>query len=583
MEHEDENCAEVNISSDSFSDHSGLDGEEWPYDALRNNEVEEHEYTTPGDNANTVDIYLFFFDDRIVECPWIQDFGVICTSRDGVTVATAKAHYIDRERIHHDFRRRMVWLGGDMSDLALDVFDQYGTIKSKFKEHPVHKGSGVWGDELDHGPLFVIEQFHVVAPELRRKGLGQRIVSLLLSKAERYSLRATRPGVQPLTLHALVLPGWLKADVHLASKSPREEHKLKTQAKDALSTRLTPFALASDFQPPIDFAHHLEDEDLDGAVSWEIARDRRSERLRKHFPLHHAASTIHSDDECRALFENCTLEEADWTKSLKSGQTPLHITALLKPRTLEWLLENIDGADSLKAYRTVDGYTPREVLEEYLELERSMAEVSGGFKGHHNLAVASLSLLADPATSMLSNACLRYGCTCGKCLEGFLSPRMSMSLIWHAENLFKMLNNKVEDDAWIRDNYQLLVHLNSNGKRNLANSEPCRQGFLNTLHVVMQCLKAKKIPTSENIAGNTLEPHTHAYLRLVGTQHGCHAILRLLFDYAKERDEKAGNGATKRGLKESWSTLPTCRNDHEFEFAATTCGYPGKASGGFPF
>jgi GNAT superfamily N-acetyltransferase len=96
----------------------------------------------------------------------------------------------------------------------------------------VHKGSGVWGDELDHGPLFVIEQFHVVAPELRRKGLGQRIVSLLLSKAERYSLRATRPGVQPLTLHALVLPGWLKADVHLASKSPREEHKLKTQAKD---------------------------------------------------------------------------------------------------------------------------------------------------------------------------------------------------------------------------------------------------------------------------------------------------------------------------------------------------------------
>jgi hypothetical protein len=86
------------------------------------------------------------------------------------------------------------------------------------------------------------------------------------------------------------------------------------------------------------------------------------------------------------------------------------------PRSLEWLLKNIDEAHSLKAYRNGDGFTPLEVLQDALDFARSQGRfgnmrmnLSGDFKGHPENAVSCLSLLSGPASSMLSNACLRYG------------------------------------------------------------------------------------------------------------------------------------------------------------------------------
>jgi hypothetical protein len=46
-----------------------------------------------------------------------------------------------------------------------------------------------------------------------------------------------------------------------------------------------------------------------------------------------------------------------------------------------------------------------------------------------------------------------------------------------------------------------------------------------------------------------------------------------MFDAAKEEDEKAGNGECQLIVREEWSQLPTCRNDHEFEVVARACGY----------
>lgn len=58
-------------------------------------------------------------------------------------------------------------------DVAFHVFDRYGRVKTKYRDHPVQKGTGVWRTELDHGPLFLIEKLHVTALKLRRKGLGR--------------------------------------------------------------------------------------------------------------------------------------------------------------------------------------------------------------------------------------------------------------------------------------------------------------------------------------------------------------------------------------------------------------------------
>ncbi|KAL3492332.1 hypothetical protein BJX62DRAFT_236364 [Aspergillus germanicus] len=477
-----------------------------------------------------------------------------------------------------------------MSKLAFQVFDQYGLVKSNFTSHPVQRGTGVRGDKLDRGPLFLIEELHVTALEHRRKGLGQRIVSLLLDKAlgylelrdqlAKYSREAIGAAAQPSILHALVLPGRLNADGQLQSvgKSVREILGMNAQALDGplkfwrkcgfqrigaskcLAFSFDPqhpsraLAVASDFDPQPDLCNTFEDEELDGVNSLKEARQRRNERYRISLPLHHAALTL-SDDECRAFFASRTSGEASWTRALRTGQTLLHITVCrLMPRSLEWLLKNIDEAHSLKAYRNGDGFTPLEVLQDALDFARSQGRfgnmrmnLSGDFEGHPENAVSCLSLLSGPASSMLSSACLRYGSTCGECLNGFLSPRMSISLTNQCVNLVGFLCNHFKDDRWRVDKYNFLMHLDPSIHSALRTSPSLLQGFVDIFQIIEKCPEEKNIPTPENILQCVNErsislPHTQEYLQHAGTQKGCHAVLNLLFNAARKQDQMAGDG-----------------------------------------
>jgi hypothetical protein len=62
----------------------------------------------------------------------------------------------------------------------------------------------------------------------------------------------------------------------------------------------------------------------------------------------------------------------------------------------------------------------------------------------------------------------------------------------------------------------------------------------------MECIKVRKVPTTENLkwcCNNWSEwpPNTKSYLQRAGTQMGFQAVLRHIFNTAKEEDEKAGN------------------------------------------
>jgi hypothetical protein len=53
------------------------------------------------------------------------------------------------------------------------------------------------GNELDYSPIFLIEKLHITELNLRWKGLGRKIVSLLLNKAWLFCL-----GDKPDSKHA---------------------------------------------------------------------------------------------------------------------------------------------------------------------------------------------------------------------------------------------------------------------------------------------------------------------------------------------------------------------------------------------
>jgi hypothetical protein len=158
---------------------------------------------------------------------------------------------------------------------------------------------------------------------------------------------------------------------------------------------------------------------------------------------------------------------------------------------------------------------------------------------------------------------------------------MRSSLIFQGETTYDLMQEEIDDgDFWIKDNDYILVHLDPDVRKNLKTNKSLRKGFVNICQIAVECIKARKVPTAENLkwcCNNRSEwpPDTKNYLRRAGTQMGFRAVLRRMFDAAKEEDEKAGNGECQLILREEWSQLPTCRNDHEFEVVARACGYGG--------
>jgi hypothetical protein len=312
----------------------------------------------------------------------------------------------------------------------------------------------------------------------------------------------------------------------------------------------------------------------------------KTERLRDALPLHYAALTL-TDEELKNYFAAHADDEIGWDRVTNSEATLLHITACkLKPLSTQWLLENVHYANRWKTARDIDGYTPLEALQETLETMRTRKQyglfrvmnLSDHFEGYPDAAVSCLSLLFGQESLGLNRACLRYGCTCGGCVGGFLSTRMRYSLIRQGETTFDLMQNEIDDGgSWIEFNEFRLEHLDLEVRKNLKTNKSLRKGFVNIFQIAVECLKARKVPTAENLRwcyNNRSEwpTHTKNYLRRAGTQMGCRAVLRYMFDAAKEEDEKAGNGECQL-LRKEWSHLPTCRNDHEFEVVARACGY----------
>lgn len=530
--------------------------------------------------------------------------------------------------------------GGNMEELsqetcqvAFDVFDRYGTVKLKYMEHPVQRGNGVWGTELDDGPLFLIESLHITALELRRKGLGQKLVSLLLEKARKFCLDGKPDGKHAAifygsneaferawTLHAIVSPGFLTADMEsrLVGKSAEERLMIRVQTDSSvigfwrscgfrrigashcfafsfdLHHQSHALAAGADFDPRRSYAEDLEDEEL--GIIYEANRHidvnkLKMGRLRDTLPLHHAALTL-TDEELRAFFVTQD-DKFDWDRMSSSEATLLHLTACeLKPLSTQWLLENVPHADSWKAARDIDGYTPLEALQEKLEKMRTrkkyglgrILDVSDQFEGNPDTAVSCLTLLLGQDALELNKACLRYGCTCGECVEGFLSARMRHSLICQGEINFDLMQDEIDDGStWIDFNDWKLENLDTDVRKNLGTNISLRRGFVNMFQIAVECLKLKRAPTAENLeqcCNNQREwpPHTKNYLRRAGTQMGCRAVLRCMFEAAKNEDDKAGDGQCQLSSGKGWSDLPTCRNDHEFGFVARACGYGGDNS-----
>lgn len=556
--------------------------------------------------------------------PWYEEIDGAATLKRSTDVSTSSrraqrgigscnAKLIRRSMMRESFWVEMEDPTQETHDLAFDLFDRYGRLNRVFYDHVVNKGSGVWGNELDHGDLLLFEELKV-GSAYRRRGIGTKLVNAILEK--------TRKKVsKQVGFFALARPG------SLWSEMPRDNAAAEREAhQDAMKAALgfwhsmgfrrvgtSPWLAWTDSpghpSRQLGIAQDCIDPD-DGVADASYSGEMEKTFQNLANPAVEAAECI---DEIRTAFpEDC--EDAQWQSYDHDGNTLLHIASMSsKPELVSFILSR---ASHLTAVRNKKGFTPVEALQNQLERQRtrksnghSSLVTSDEFKGFSASSIACLAALENTAAFDLSILSPRdiervwaatdeqirrapqldvagmrktmrykYGCTCGQCIGGFLSPRMKFVLLCVSDIEQDGMLESMDDTGpdWVACNWDLLTHLPESVRENLKTNKSMREGFTSMVSHFAECLRRSRMPTEGEVLDfyrlrvSEWPPVTRNYLQRGGSVA---AVANMIFEKAMLQDEWAGDGEHREVFGEDIDELAVCRNDHEFGFVAGMCGY----------
>ncbi|KFY08548.1 hypothetical protein V492_06129 [Pseudogymnoascus sp. VKM F-4246] len=630
----DDDCDEYQDDSMDMADnYDGISGDEDDNMGPTETKIEEHKHYLGGSEVN---FKLFVQDDDDAFDAWMHTIHVHCSS-DGKEIGRAFGRFVKRDRIKSNFWRHMEEPCHELSSIAFGLFDRYGRLRREFIDHATRKGSGCWGEEVDFGALFIIEYVQVDS-SWRRKGVGKKMVESLIAKASAEKKIAEPSGnssdeddmVELLfnetnakankLAFTLVSPGWLNEDIsqELVGKTAREQRDIKLAAEDVSvafyrtigfrrigasscfglavdpNHRAYKISIHNDFDP---HEEEVDDEDLEARqmpFRREAEHSLLMELLEKRLPLHHAALTL-PDIECANHYEEINklpTAEEQWKKSDTKLNNLLHIASCeSKPKTVEWLINNVDMGQTLSSARNIKGYTPLEALQAILEGKRTttdngwskvcIMDTFAGFSVESVNCVAVLRGIKTPSRIQLLR--FMFGCPCEQCIDGYFSPRMKEALLRQSALDYDTLSQHIEDRPfWVQFNRHLIHHVRPDIQRNFETNVSLRKGFTNIFKHAATAMRKGYAPTAQNVfdvldASNEWFPVTKSYFQREGAPVDA---LRVMFERSRDDDPWAGDGMLRSILggeqEESAeiAALPRCRNDLEFGMAALLCGMP---------
>lgn len=521
-------------------------------------------------------------------------------------VGSCTAKLIRRSMMRGWFWTEMEAPAQETSDLAFDLFDRYGRLNPEFYKHDVNKGTGVWGKELDHGDLLILERVEIDTA-YRRCGIGTKLVNAILDK--------TRKKVsEEEGFFALVRPGALWSELSLLSDNPaalREAEKAGEEGALAFwhamgFRRVGTTSWIAWTDSPDHPSRQLEinqdwtypdDPTTDVSPSGEM--EQAFQILAD--PEIEAAECI--DELTETLPES--FADGQWQQTDQDGNTLLHIAAMsCKPDAVIFLLSKVPR---LTAVRNKKGHTALEALRNRLEIVRTRRSIgttswviSDAFEGFNSSVITCLATLEHEHIFGLSRLSLpeieavlwatdepskpdvvgvqkmlqyKYGCTCGQCIGGFLSPRMKLALLCVAEVEHDKMHTLMGDTGpdWVFGYCYLLTHVSGSIQKKLKKDKSMREGFADMFSHFAKCLEWGRVPSEDNIVCHPgYDVGKNNYLNRGGTMA---AVGNAIFLRAMEQDEWAGDGFHRETFEEDIDALVACRNDHEFGFVAGMCGY----------
>ncbi|TCD68454.1 hypothetical protein EIP91_010740 [Steccherinum ochraceum] len=464
------------------------------------------------------------------------------------------------------------------------LFDKHGYVKEALLTHDYHKGAGGWSRELDAGVLVSIENVHV-KPKYRRAG----IASLMLHKimeTNRFHKRDFLVACDQIPNDSANNPGQMMAmqQRYLAFLHHNRFHRVGR----------TPFLLYSlDPNHPI---HHmpfaneprssvslyedLMNEDAATDILPGLLRDASSvEREARRFPIHHAVES--GPESLPYMIPGTgppidTFIQQQYRQSPSSvrernrkGFTPLHAAAAHKNlRAVRELLKPQYGAlGDLDNRQNVEGVTPLEFLWLILRKERQEQEMSGiTWRGYSPDAIEVAWTLRhaageDIGTSKKFIEKYRWGCTCGKCTEGWFSPRMRYRIRWQAGALsLRMLSSRPSFKSGIATSADLSTAIGLRYIPPSVRADVTPEFWKAYLPTPLALVQAAFL----HYAGDSVDEFKDAGGK------GEHA-LNFVLDYA-EKQSALGDGSFEAFVEDpemldtrkTWEMLPKCENDLDF-------------------
>ncbi|KAI0530155.1 hypothetical protein GGR58DRAFT_518699 [Xylaria digitata] len=479
--------------------------------------------------------------------------------------------------------------------LAFELFDRCGRLNREYCDHVIRKGSGIWGKELDHGDILLFENMNIEPFGVAREDFFAFASPMHLTRG----LNRNDETLEPRTVY---------------EQSESFKHFFRSLGFRRVGTSEW-LAFADDDDHP--------SRRLDKAQDWDNPERSKEEHLAPESlrtVLSSLSDSSTSGAECVCQMEKVFAVEENmplWVYINEMGNTILHVAAI--SRKADPIPYIMSKAPDLAGKRNADGYTPSEALQSSLEVQRTrrprgwgraaMDVMSDSFEGFCQSDIACLAALTGteivdltklsdrdiwvvskatdetasrvPEVIPIRNALrLKYGCTCGQCIGGFLSPRTRFALQYQAQfqydNLDELHSGGSSGLDWVELNGHILSHLTEGVRENLKTNKSMRQGFINMCDHIARCLGRKRLPDATTVLDfyqnqvREWPPVTGNYLERGGTVA---AVAMMIFDMVIDQDEWAGDGTIMDVFEDDLNQLPTCRNDHEFDFVSSMCGY----------
>ncbi|TRM60524.1 hypothetical protein BD626DRAFT_504273 [Schizophyllum amplum] len=473
----------------------------------------------------------------------------------------------------------------ELSDFGAKVLDNNMNVYSKLVDDEYHKGTGCWGREMNEGSIMFIHELEVDR-RVEHQGIGTRLLQELVAPNNYHVNPKTIIYCWPSSSRAR------SVDECCESLPPIVNFFRKFGFRRV--GRTTYFAHTTDAQHPSRLLPASDDLAVD---HYKFSRpvDEAMDRLRKDYPIHTAMnppglrSASTTEDIIAAIHTAYTQDPASVHIRDEQGLSPIHIAASKgNLEVVKTLLSLGDARDDILCRDNINDRNAMEAHEEHMQISLAVRQITIG-PSECDSSKSDLTLqhllkqAAGEDVGSLEDQLTKggFGCICGQCRGGWLSPRVAHIMQLEAREAFyvgtlmvPMAFQKYRPAcAWNVTTLPGTDYIPVYFRQNMYQS--FYKGFISLSRALSRVIERDVIPTLQGIiseAGNSGQWYGD---REVQHYVGKGGRVEYPVDYVVDAARKhMADEAMLEELEksEAWRALPVCVNDMQFDLVRRRMG-----------